>query len=133
PHHLTYTLSLHDALPISFEESTMLGNHTAQERTGSVAVFTELMLQLRHGTKHCPEAKLIGPGERSLRIVHALGHREVDVTRRGDTEPCSIDRLIDEHRDNSIEDERTEISISARLRGGRSWAIIVITSTTLSP
>src|SRR5690349_24587963 len=91
------------------------------------------MLQLGHRAKHRIESKLVAPREKAFRVIHPLGHRDVDVAHRSDTQEHRVDRLIDQHRENSIEDLGSELAILMWLGSDGTLAVVIVASATLAP
>src|SRR5690242_307133 len=96
------------------QKRASLARVPAKEWARPVAVLAVLRLETLETAKDVRRADLVAPREEAARVVHALRHGQLDVGGTGDAEMHGVDRFVDEHGENAVDDGRAEITIFAR-------------------
>src|SRR5688500_7721949 len=109
----------------SLVEAAPVADHLLEERAGPVSLVAGLLTQLPDGAEHAVEPDFVAPGEETLRIIHAFGHREVHVGRGADAEMHRVGGFVYQHRENAVDDAPPQGFLLRRLRLGRALAVLV--------
>ena len=103
-----------------------------QERARPVAIVAVLGVQRVESLQDRRGADLVAPREQPLRIVHALGHGDVDVARGRDPKVQRVDGLVDEHREHAVEQSLAERAVFRGAGVHGAVAIVVVADLRLA-
>src|SRR5215207_8019696 len=103
----------------------------SEQWTGTVALLAILVAQRFEPPKHFGRTNLIAPREQPVGIIDALRHGKLDVAGRRNAHPDRVHRLVDEHRDDPVDDAGCEPLVAARLGRARSFTVVVVASLAL--